>query len=208
MFIDSVRKKQLTFAGNTFRHPPSTLGAAIVCGFVSAWVLIWFNTLVAKLKCDGRLEAAQLHTGCGAWGILFAKEEKYMNKAPPTHLTTSSWEGAHIHRHTGQHRVGQLHHGGHSPSSSTSLVCSASHTRPSSRTWTSPSTAASPTSYHDKDPEPPPARQLPAQVRRHPGGSLYTPAGHRPQRCVAMHTHPSKPASSFFTFRFRLLCMV
>ncbi|KAJ8647509.1 hypothetical protein MRB53_000532 [Persea americana] len=53
--------------------------AAIVCGFVAAWVLIGLNILSLKLKYDDPLEAAQLHGGCGAWGLiftgLFAKEE-------------------------------------------------------------------------------------------------------------------------------------
>ncbi|CAD5174981.1 unnamed protein product [Musa acuminata subsp. malaccensis] len=60
--------------------------AAIVCGFVSAWVLIGLNTLAAKLKYDDPLEAAQLHAGCGAWGILFTAlfaKEKYVNEAYP-----------------------------------------------------------------------------------------------------------------------------
>lgn len=45
--------------------------AAIVCGFVAAWVLIGFNKLAERLKYDDPLEAAQLHGGCGAWGLLF-----------------------------------------------------------------------------------------------------------------------------------------
>ncbi|XP_061342593.1 uncharacterized protein LOC133288789 [Gastrolobium bilobum] len=45
--------------------------AAIVCGFVAAWVLIGLNKLAAKLEYDDPLEAAQLHGGCGAWGVLF-----------------------------------------------------------------------------------------------------------------------------------------
>ncbi|XP_043719088.1 ammonium transporter 1 member 2-like [Telopea speciosissima] len=45
--------------------------AAIICGFVAAWVLIGFNKLAEKLKYDDPLEAAQLHGGCGAWGIIF-----------------------------------------------------------------------------------------------------------------------------------------
>ncbi|XP_073124219.1 ammonium transporter 1 member 2-like [Henckelia pumila] len=45
--------------------------AAIICGFVSAWVLIGFNMLAEKLEYDDPLEAAQLHGGCGAWGLLF-----------------------------------------------------------------------------------------------------------------------------------------
>lgn len=45
--------------------------AAIICGFVSAWVLIGFNKLAEKVKYDDPLEAAQLHGGCGAWGLIF-----------------------------------------------------------------------------------------------------------------------------------------
>jgi ammonium transporter len=45
--------------------------AAIVCGFVAAWVLMGCNKLAEKLKYDDPLEAAQLHGGCGAWGLLF-----------------------------------------------------------------------------------------------------------------------------------------
>ncbi|KAJ0959616.1 putative ammonium transporter AmtB-like domain, ammonium/urea transporter [Helianthus annuus] len=45
--------------------------AAIVCGFVASWVLIGCNKLAEKLKFDDPLEAAQLHGGCGAWGLLF-----------------------------------------------------------------------------------------------------------------------------------------
>lgn len=45
--------------------------AAIICGFVSAWVLIGLNILADKVKFDDPLEAAQLHGGCGAWGLLF-----------------------------------------------------------------------------------------------------------------------------------------
>ncbi|KAL8201972.1 hypothetical protein R6Q57_011119 [Mikania cordata] len=45
--------------------------AAIVCGFIAAWVLIGFNKLAEKMKYDDPLEAAQLHGGCGAWGLLF-----------------------------------------------------------------------------------------------------------------------------------------
>ncbi|NP_001234253.2 ammonium transporter 1 member 2 [Solanum lycopersicum] len=60
--------------------------AAIVCGFIAAWVLIGFNALAAKLKYDDPLEAAQLHGGCGSWGIiftgLFAKKE-YVNEVYP-----------------------------------------------------------------------------------------------------------------------------
>ncbi|KAJ7964173.1 Ammonium transporter [Quillaja saponaria] len=53
--------------------------AAILCGFVSSWVLIGLNILALKLKYDDPLEATQLHGGCGAWGLiftgLFAKEQ-------------------------------------------------------------------------------------------------------------------------------------
>ncbi|KAL5580759.1 hypothetical protein UlMin_013201 [Ulmus minor] len=53
--------------------------AAIVCGFFAAWVLIGLNILALKLRFDDPLEAAQLHGGCGAWGLiftgLFAKEK-------------------------------------------------------------------------------------------------------------------------------------
>jgi ammonium transporter, Amt family len=45
--------------------------AAVICGFVSAWVLISGNWLAAKLKFDDPLEATQLHGGCGMWGIIF-----------------------------------------------------------------------------------------------------------------------------------------
>ncbi|XP_062221073.1 ammonium transporter 1 member 3-like [Phragmites australis] len=45
--------------------------ASVICGFVSAWVLIGFNALAENLEFDDPLEAAQLHGGCGMWGILF-----------------------------------------------------------------------------------------------------------------------------------------
>ncbi|KAG2262998.1 hypothetical protein Bca52824_070077 [Brassica carinata] len=45
--------------------------AAVICGFVAAWVLMGFNKLADKLRFDDPLEAAQLHGGCGAWGIIF-----------------------------------------------------------------------------------------------------------------------------------------
>ncbi|KAJ8467809.1 hypothetical protein OPV22_030361 [Ensete ventricosum] len=60
--------------------------AALICGFVSAWVLIGFNKLAATLKFDDPLEAAQLHGGCGAWGIIFTAlfaREKYVNEVYP-----------------------------------------------------------------------------------------------------------------------------
>jgi len=61
--------------------------AAILCGFVSAWVLIGFNILATKMRYDDPLEAAQLHGGCGTWGIiftaLFAKEEYVLQAYGP-----------------------------------------------------------------------------------------------------------------------------
>lgn len=60
--------------------------AAIICGFIAAWVLIGCNKLAEMLKYDDPLEAAQLHGGCGAWGIiftaLFAKKD-YVNEIYP-----------------------------------------------------------------------------------------------------------------------------
>ncbi|KAL2898700.1 Ammonium transporter 1 member 3 [Bienertia sinuspersici] len=40
--------------------------AAVICGFVAAWVLIGLNILAVKLRFDDPLEAAQLH---GGWGL-------------------------------------------------------------------------------------------------------------------------------------------
>ncbi|KAI4301999.1 hypothetical protein L6164_035223 [Bauhinia variegata] len=57
--------------------------AAILCGFVAAWVLIGFNKLAMMFKYDDPLEAAQLHGGCGAWGVLFTglfAKEAYVNQ--------------------------------------------------------------------------------------------------------------------------------
>ena len=57
--------------------------AAIVCGFVAAWVLIGCNKLAERVKYDDPLEAAQLHGGCGAWGLLFVglfATEKYVRE--------------------------------------------------------------------------------------------------------------------------------
>ncbi|XP_037496147.1 ammonium transporter 1 member 2 isoform X3 [Jatropha curcas] len=64
--------------------------AAIVCGFVASWVLIGCNKLLAeKFKYDDPLEAAQLHGGCGAWGLLFTglfATKKYVNEVYPNKL--------------------------------------------------------------------------------------------------------------------------
>ncbi|KAE8692158.1 Ammonium transporter 1 member 1 [Hibiscus syriacus] len=60
--------------------------AAIICGFVASWVLIGFNKLAEKLKYDDPLEAAQLHGGCGAWGIIFTglfAKKAYVNEIYP-----------------------------------------------------------------------------------------------------------------------------
>ncbi|KAF8402002.1 hypothetical protein HHK36_012953 [Tetracentron sinense] len=60
--------------------------AAIICGFVAAWVLIGCNKLAEKLKYDDPLEAAQLHGGCGSWGIIFTAlfaREAYVNEVYP-----------------------------------------------------------------------------------------------------------------------------
>ncbi|KAG5224131.1 ammonium transporter member [Salix suchowensis] len=60
--------------------------AAIICGFVAAWVLIGCNKLANKLHYDDPLEAAQLHGGCGMWGLLFTglfAREKYVNEVYP-----------------------------------------------------------------------------------------------------------------------------
>lgn len=60
--------------------------AAIICGFVAALVLIGCNVLAEKVKFDDPLEAAQLHGGCGAWGVIFTAlfaAEKYVNEVYP-----------------------------------------------------------------------------------------------------------------------------
>ncbi|KAL3685020.1 hypothetical protein R1sor_003042 [Riccia sorocarpa] len=44
---------------------------AILCGFGAAWVLIICNSIAEECKYDDPLQAAQLHGGCGAWGMLF-----------------------------------------------------------------------------------------------------------------------------------------
>ncbi|XP_044485449.1 ammonium transporter 1 member 1-like [Mangifera indica] len=57
--------------------------AAIICGFVAAVVLIGCNKLAKKFKFDDPLEAAQLHGGCGAWGVIFTAlfaTKKYVNE--------------------------------------------------------------------------------------------------------------------------------
>ncbi|XP_047336574.1 ammonium transporter 1 member 1-like [Impatiens glandulifera] len=60
--------------------------AAIICGFIASLVLIGFNKLAERFKFDDPLEAAQLHGGCGTWGVIFTglfAEEKYVNEVYP-----------------------------------------------------------------------------------------------------------------------------
>ncbi|KAL5712111.1 Ammonium transporter 1 member 1 [Ranunculus cassubicifolius] len=60
--------------------------AAIVCGFVASAVLIGCNKLAEKLQYDDPLEAAQLHGGCGTWGIIFTAlfaKKQYVNEVYP-----------------------------------------------------------------------------------------------------------------------------
>lgn len=45
--------------------------AAIICGFVGAFVFIGASVLLVKLKIDDPLEAAPMHGFCGAWGCLY-----------------------------------------------------------------------------------------------------------------------------------------
>lgn len=60
--------------------------AAVICGFVAAWVLIACNKLAEIFKYDDPLEAAQLHGGCGAWGLLFTglfARKEYVDQVYP-----------------------------------------------------------------------------------------------------------------------------
>ncbi|KAL8483262.1 hypothetical protein ACS0TY_026088 [Phlomoides rotata] len=60
--------------------------AAVICGFVAALVLIGCNKLAEKAGYDDPLEAAQLHGGCGAWGVIFTAlfaKERYVNEVYP-----------------------------------------------------------------------------------------------------------------------------
>lgn len=45
--------------------------AAIVAGVVGALVLIGWNKVAVLIEYDDPLEAAQLHAGCGSWGVIF-----------------------------------------------------------------------------------------------------------------------------------------
>ncbi|GER55889.1 ammonium transporter 1 [Striga asiatica] len=60
--------------------------AAVICGFVAALVLIGCNRLAERVGYDDPLEAAQLHGGCGAWGVIFTAlfaTERYVNEVYP-----------------------------------------------------------------------------------------------------------------------------
>ena len=60
--------------------------AAIICGVVASIVLIVLNQLAERFSFDDPLEAAQLHGGCGAWGLLFTAlfaKESYVNEVYP-----------------------------------------------------------------------------------------------------------------------------
>lgn len=80
--------------------------AAIICGVFAAWVLIGLNILAEKFQYDDPLEAAQLHAGCGAWGLifvgLFAKKEYIMEVYGKTEL--NHW-GA-FYKHGGGNLLG------------------------------------------------------------------------------------------------------
>ncbi|KAL6971182.1 Ammonium transporter 1 member 1 [Sarracenia purpurea var. burkii] len=60
--------------------------AAIICGVVAALVLMGCNKAAEKGRFDDPLEAAQLHGGCGAWGVVFTAlfaTEEYVNEVYP-----------------------------------------------------------------------------------------------------------------------------
>ncbi|CAN0904970.1 Ammonium transporter 1 member 1 [Linum grandiflorum] len=61
--------------------------AAVICGFVASLVLMGCNKLAEKMKFDDPLEAAQLHGGCGTWGVIFTAlfaTEKYVGEVYPS----------------------------------------------------------------------------------------------------------------------------
>ncbi|CAI0383185.1 unnamed protein product [Linum tenue] len=61
--------------------------AAVICGFVASLVLMGCNKLAEKFKFDDPLEAAQLHGGCGMWGVIFTAlfaSEKYVAEVYPS----------------------------------------------------------------------------------------------------------------------------
>ncbi|KAL1561658.1 Ammonium transporter 1 member 1 [Salvia divinorum] len=60
--------------------------AALICGFVAALVLVGWNLAAERARYDDPLEAAQLHGGCGAWGVIFTAlfaTEEYVNEVYP-----------------------------------------------------------------------------------------------------------------------------
>ncbi|XP_057783574.1 ammonium transporter 1 member 1-like [Salvia miltiorrhiza] len=60
--------------------------AALICGFVAALVLVGCNLAAERVRYDDPLEAAQLHGGCGAWGVIFTAlfaTEEYVNEVYP-----------------------------------------------------------------------------------------------------------------------------
>uniref|UniRef100_A0A1D1Z614 Ammonium transporter n=1 Tax=Anthurium amnicola TaxID=1678845 RepID=A0A1D1Z614_9ARAE len=62
--------------------------ASIVCGVVAACVLIACNKLADWVGYDDPLEAAQLHGGCGSWGLVFTglfARKKYVEQVYPGH---------------------------------------------------------------------------------------------------------------------------
>jgi Amt family ammonium transporter len=96
--------------------------AAITCGFVSAWVLIGFNALAARLRFDDPLEAAQLHGGCGAWGgplhgpvraqgVRGADLRHAGAAVRPLHGRRRQAAGRQRGDDPGDRRVGERHHG-------------------------------------------------------------------------------------------------
>ncbi|CAL1356048.1 unnamed protein product [Linum trigynum] len=61
--------------------------AAVICGFVASLVLMGCNKLAEKFKFDDPLEAAQLHGGCGMWGVIFTAlfaSERYVAEVYPS----------------------------------------------------------------------------------------------------------------------------
>ncbi|KAL5195913.1 Ammonium transporter 1 member 2 [Glycine soja] len=89
--------------------------AAIVCGFVAAWVLIGLNKLAAKVEYDDPLEAAQLHGGCGAWGVFFTRlfaKRVYMEEICGVGRPFGALMGGAGDSDIGGVRVGHGDHGG------------------------------------------------------------------------------------------------
>ncbi|KAJ8632952.1 hypothetical protein MRB53_026288 [Persea americana] len=87
--------------------------ATIICGFLTAAVLIGYNKLAERLGYDYPLEAAQLHGGSDAWGIvftaLFAKE--YVNQVYPGRPYGRSIHGRWWEATSDAHDPDPPHHG-------------------------------------------------------------------------------------------------